>query len=228
MKVVAKARTLQGSSASRRLRRAGRVPGIIYGGEADAKTIDMDHNNLYHSMRVEAFHSSILDIEIDGASEQALLRDVHWHPWKRQVLHVDFQRIKANEKITISVPLHFNNEEDSPAIKLEGAIISHVISEISIACLPKDLPEYIEVDMSDMSTDKAVHISDLKLPEGVEPNYGEGVDPVIATATIKGSTDVEEDAAEAAEGEGDAPAAEGGDDAPAADGDAKPDEGNKD
>lgn len=193
MKVVAKSRELQGTSASRRLRLAGKVPGIIYGGEAGAKSIEMEHNPLYHAMRVESFHSSILDVEVDGKSEQVLLRDVHWHPWKRQVMHVDFQRVQANEKITLSVPLHFINEEVSPAVKLEAAIISHVITELDIVCLPKDLPEYVEVDMSEMTTDHAVHVSDLKLPAGVETDYLEGADPVVATATVKAGADVEQE-----------------------------------
>lgn len=193
MKVVAKSRELQGTSASRRLRLAGKVPGIIYGGEAGAKSIEMEHNPLYHAMRVESFHSSILDVEVDGKSEQVLLRDVHWHPWKRQVMHVDFQRVQANEKITLSVPLHFINEDVSPAVKLEAAIISHVITELDIVCLPKDLPEYVEVDMSEMTTDHAVHVSDLKLPAGVETDYLEGADPVVATATVKAGADVEQE-----------------------------------
>lgn len=214
MKVTAKSRELQGSSASRRLRRAGKVPGIIYGGEGQAQAIEVDHNPLYHAMRVEAFHSSILDVDVDGKSEQVLLRDVQWHPWKRQVMHIDFQRVKAGEKITLSVPLHFVNEEISPAIKIEAAIISHVINEISVSCLPKDLPEYIEVDMSEMATDHAVHVSNLSLPAGVEANYLEGTDPVIATATVKGgSSDSDDDAGDATEAtdqaDGDTPAADG-------------------
>lgn len=213
MKVTAKSRELQGSSASRRLRRAGKVPGIIYGGEGQAQAIEVEHNPLYHAMRVEAFHSSILDVDVDGKSEQVLLRDVQWHPWKRQVMHVDFQRVKAGEKITLSVPLHFVNEEISPAIKIEAAIISHVINEINVSCLPKDLPEYIEVDMSEMATDHAVHVSNLNLPAGVEANYQEGTDPVIATATIKGgssdSDDEADDAAEASDqADGETPAAD--------------------
>lgn len=212
MKVTANSRELQGSSASRRLRRAGKVPGIIYGGEGEARAIEMEHNALYHSMRVESFHSSILDIDVDGQIEQALLRDVQWHPWKRQVMHVDFQRVKAGEKITLSIPLHFVNEEVSPAIKLESAIISHVITELAVSCLPKDLPEYIEVDMSDMATDHAVHVSNLNLPAGVEANYPEGTDPVIATATVKGgasdtSDDSDADSTEASDS-ADAPAAD--------------------
>lgn len=223
MKVVAKSREMQGSSASRRLRRAGKVPGIIYGGTGEARAIEMEHNPLYHAMRVEAFHSSILDVELDGKSEQVLLRDVHWHPWKRQVMHVDFQRVKSGEKITLSIPLHFVNQELSPAVKLESAIISHVINEISVSCLPSNLPEFIEVDMSEMATDHAVHVSDLKLPDGVEANYLEGSDPVVATATVKGGSDTDASEATAAGADGDS-AADGGA-APSGDGNAKPDEG---
>ncbi|MEZ5651388.1 MAG: 50S ribosomal protein L25/general stress protein Ctc [Burkholderiaceae bacterium] len=194
MKVIANSRQLQGTGASRRLRRAGRVPGIVYGGTASASAIDVDHNALYHALRVEAFHSSILDLEVDGKGESVLLRDVQWHPYKRQVLHVDFQRVSSDERLTLSVPLHFVNQDISPAIKVQHAVISHVLTEIEVSCLPKDLPEYIEVDMSNMAVEHSVHISNLTLPAGVESvALQHGQDPVIATATVKGGGDAAAD-----------------------------------
>jgi len=185
MKVSANPRQLQGSSASRRLRRAGRVPGIVYGAGKDAASIDMDHNTLFHALRVEAFHSSILDMDIGGKGEKVILRDVQWHPYKRLVLHADFQRILANEKMTLSVPLHFNGEEDSPAIKLNNGIINHVLTEIQVSCLPADLPEFIAIDMSEMDLDGSVHVSDLIMPPNVEVMITDGTDPIVATISAK-------------------------------------------
>lgn len=204
MKVIASSRQLQGTGASRRLRRAGRVPGIVYGGASDARSIELDHNALYHALRVEAFHSSILDLEVDGASESVLLRDVQWHPYKRLVMHIDFQRVQGNEKVTLSVPLHFVNQEQSPAIKVQHAVISHVLTEIEVTCLPADLPEYIEVDMSGMSVEHSVHISNLNLPKGVQSTaLMHDQDPVVATATVKGGASGGDAAGEGGDGSGD-------------------------
>jgi large subunit ribosomal protein L25 len=184
MKVVAKSRQEQGSSASRRLRRAGFVPGIIYGSTVEPTRVSIEHNPLYHSLRVEAFHSSILDMEIDGKTEQVLLRDVQWHAFKPQVLHVDFQRVAADEKLSVKVPLHFVNAEQSPAVKLSAAIIGHVMTEIEISCLPQHLPSFIEVDLSSLEATQTVHANDLKLPEGVSL-AGSAVDnPVLVTVTL--------------------------------------------
>ncbi len=130
MKVVANTRNAQGTGASRRLRRAAKVPGIIYGGRVEPTSIEIDHNALYHALRVENFHSSILDMDLDGKPEQVLLRDVQWHPYKQQVMHIDFQRVAPDQKITLKVPLHFTNQDQSPAVKLSAAIVSHVITEI--------------------------------------------------------------------------------------------------
>jgi large subunit ribosomal protein L25 len=176
----------QGTGASRRLRRAGQLPGIIYGAHQDAEAITLDHNELYHLLRKEAFHSSVLNAVVDGKKETVILRDTQWHPYKQQVLHIDFQRVSATEKLHIKVPLHFVNSEVSPAVKLGGQMISHVITEIDVACLPKDLPEFIEVDLSKIENDQSLHVSDLKLPKGVEVvHHGEG-NPVIATALKTG------------------------------------------
>ncbi len=184
MKVVATARKEQGSSASRRLRRAGQVPGIVYGGTAEPTRVAIEHNPLYHALRVEAFHSSILDMEIDGSPEKVLLRDVQWHPYKPVVMHIDFQRVDAAQKITVKVPLHFVNQENSPAVKLSGAIIGHVLNEVEISCLPGNLPSFIEVDLSGLGTAQTIHANDLVLPTGVSLAIHGSDNPVIATVTI--------------------------------------------
>jgi large subunit ribosomal protein L25 len=147
MKVVAQTRQAQGSGASRRLRRDQKVPGIIYGGKSAPTPISLDHNPLYHALRVEGFHSSVLDMELDGQPEQVLLRDVQWHPYKPLVMHIDFQRVSADEPIHMRVPLHFSGQENSPAVKQSGGTVSHVVTEIDITCLPKDLPSFIAVDL---------------------------------------------------------------------------------
>jgi len=197
MKVVAAVRSAQGSGASRRLRRSGKVPGIVYGSASDATPIEMDHNPLYHSLRVEAFHSSILDMEIDGKPEKVLLRDVQWHAYKPQVMHVDFQRIAADQKIHMKVPLHYTNQELSPAVKMLGAIVSHVQTEIEVSCLPSQLPEFIEVDLSNLAAGHPLHVSDVVFPEGVTPVQGKE-NPVLVVATVKGgggSGDADEEGA---------------------------------
>jgi large subunit ribosomal protein L25 len=191
----------QGTGASRRLRRAGQLPGIIYGAHQDAEAITLDHNELYHLLRKEAFHSSILNVVVDGKKETVILRDTQWHPYKQLVLHIDFQRVSATEKLHIKVPLHFVNSETSPAVKLGGQMISHVVTEIDVACLPKDLPEFIEVDLSKIENDQSLHVSDLTLPKGVEiVHHGEG-NPVIATALKTGGGTDDSEAEGGAEAE---------------------------
>lgn len=181
-------RVEQGTGASRRLRRAGQLPGVIYGAGADAAAITLDHNELYHLMRKEAFHSSVLNIDLEGSKESVVLRDAQWHPFKQQILHLDFQRVSATEKMHLKVPLHFVNGEISPAVKLGGGMISHVITEVDIACLPKDLPEFLTVDLKDLDMDQAIHVSQLVLPAGVEVvHHGEG-DPVVATVLKTGAS----------------------------------------
>ncbi len=195
MKVVANVRKEQGSGASRRLRRAGQVPGIVYGGKSEAVPVSIEHNPLYHALRVEAFHSSILELEIGEERVQALLRDVQWHPYKPQVMHVDFQRIAADEKITVRVPLHFVNEEVSPAVKLSAGIIGRVITEVEISCLPAALPSFIEVDLSQLEAGKSVHLSDIVFPAGVTPVLPSGENPVVVTVTVPGAAEEEPAAA---------------------------------
>ncbi|ATE58602.1 50S ribosomal protein L25/general stress protein Ctc [Thauera sinica] len=189
-------RDAQGTGASRRLRRAGQLPGIVYGGAGDVRLVQMDHNELYHLLRKEAFHSSVLTIDIDGSKETVVLRDTQWHPYKQQVLHIDFQRIDSGQKMHLKVPLHFVNGDVSPAVKLGGCMIAHPINEVDIQCLPANLPGFIEVDLSALNAGETIHLSQLKLPAGVEVvHHGEG-DPVVANATVaKGP------APEAAEGE---------------------------
>lgn len=198
MKVVASIRKEQGSGASRRLRRAGQVPGIVYGGKDDAVPVSIEHNPLYHSLRVEAFHSSILEMELGESRVQVLLRDVQWHPYKPQVMHVDFQRIAADEKITVKVPLHFVNEEVSPAVKLSAGIIGRVITEVEVSCLPGALPSFIEVDLSQLEAGKSVHLNDIAFPQGVAPVLPGGENPVVVTVTIPGAVEEEPQAAPAA------------------------------
>ena len=182
MKVIAFPRTLQGTGASRRLRNAGQTPGIVYGGTAAPLNISLDHNALYHALKKETFHSSILDLEIDGKVEQVLLRDFQVHAYKQLVLHVDFQRVDASQKLHTKVPLHFVNAEISPAVKLHAGIVSHVQSELDVSCLPKNLPEFIEVDLSKLDVGQSIHLADLKLPNGVSAVSQENL--TIVTATV--------------------------------------------
>jgi len=185
MKVIAFVRNLQGTGASRRLRIAGQTPGIVYGGSSAPVAITLDHNALYHALKKETFHSSILDLEIDGKMEQVLLRDFQMHAFKQLVLHADFQRVDAKSKIHVKVPLHFINEDISPAVKLSAGIISHVATDLDITCLPADLPEFIDVDLATLEIGNSVHLSDLQLPTGVTVVIHGGDDnPTIATASI--------------------------------------------
>jgi large subunit ribosomal protein L25 len=187
-----------GRGASRRLRASGKAPGIVYGGSAEPAQIELDHNALIHALKNEAFHASILTMKLGGAAQKVLLRDVQMHPYRMQVLHVDFQRIDENKKIHMKVPLHFANAESSPAVKLGGAVVSHILNEIDVACLPRDLPEFIEVDLSALETGHPFKASNLKLPSGVVA-VTHGKDPVIATAVVpKAVVETEEAAAEGA------------------------------
>jgi large subunit ribosomal protein L25 len=183
IEVNAASRSAQGTGASRRLRKAGRVPGIVYGG-AEPRLIDLDHNNLFHSLRNEAFHASVLTLDVDGKKEQVLLRDFQMHPFRQQVMHVDFQRIQADKKIHMKVPLHFLNAEIAPGVKLGGGIISHVLNELEVSCLPADLPEFIEVDLANLDLGHSVHVSDIKLPKGVEMAGHHHAGDAVATVQI--------------------------------------------
>ncbi|WP_153146824.1 50S ribosomal protein L25/general stress protein Ctc [Dechloromonas sp. H13] len=194
--IIAQARTLQGSGASRRLRRAGKVPGIIYGGEAAPQAIEVDHNDLLLNLKKEAFHASILNIVIDGTKQQVLLRDTQRHAYKPLVLHVDFQRVDATHELHIKVPLHFVNEETAPGVKLSGGLVNHVITELDVQCLAKDLPEFIEVDLGALKVGDSIHLSQLKLPKGVKLAHHGADDSVVVGIVGKGGS-----SEEAAEGE---------------------------
>ena len=167
MKVIAFPRTEQGSGASRRLRRAGHTPGIVYGGPAAPVAITLDHNALYHALKKEAFHSSVLEMELAGGSSQVLLRDVQMHPFKQLIQHIDFQRVDANTKLHMKVPLHYSGQENSAAVKADACLINHVMTEIEVSCLPKDLPEFIAVDLSQLTKGHSLHVNDITLPAGV-------------------------------------------------------------
>ena len=182
----------QGTGASRRLRRTGRVPGIIYGGSAKPQQIDIDHNELFQLLRKEAFYSSVLNANVEGAREMCLLRDVQRHPYRPVILHVDFQRVDATHKIHQKVPLHFINADIAPGVKLGGGMVSHVMNDVDVKCLPGDLPAFIEVDLKDLASGNSIHVSQLVLPKGVEvAHHGEG-DPVVATIMMKGGAAVDE------------------------------------
>lgn len=201
MKVIAFPRKEQGSGASRRLRNAGQTPAIIYGGTADPVTIALDHNALYHALKKEAFHSSILDMEIEGKVEKVLLRDFQMHAYKQLVLHADFQRVDPNKKIHVKVPLHFVNAEISPAVKLGGAIISHVMNELDVSCLPGELPEFVEVDLSKVEAGASIHLSDITLPKGVTAVAHGDNNPTIAIASVPAGQVSADEAAAAGEAE---------------------------
>jgi len=198
MKVIAFKRELQGTGASRRLRRTGQTPGIVYGGTASPVAITLDHNALYHALKKEVFHASILDLEIDGVVEKVLLRDFQVHAYKQLVLHADFQRVDANHKIHVKVPLHFINADISPAVKLHAAVISHVMVELEISCLPAQLPEFIVADLAALDAGQSLHVKDIVLPEGVTAIV-HGENQTVAIAVVPaGATAAEAEAAPAA------------------------------
>ena len=194
-------RSTLGSSASRRLRLTAKVPGIVYGGEAKPVMIELDHNALWHALKKEDFHSSILTMMVDSAKSQVLLRDVQYHPFKQLIQHIDFQRVEANKKIHMKVPVHFVNQDTSPAVKLSAAVVNHVLSDVEISCLPKDLPSFIEVDLQNLVAGSSIHASDVKLPEGVTLVFhGRNKDVVFASASmVKEEAAPEEGAPVAAE-----------------------------
>lgn len=196
--IKAEARSVQGTGASRRLRRESKVPGIVYGAGKDATPIEVDHKDLWFKLKMEAFHASILDMEIGTEKAQVLLRDYQMHPFRPMILHVDFQRVAADKKIHMSVPLHFVNQEISPGVKVAGGLVEHVMKELEIQCLPKDLPEYIEVDLASLQAGHSLHVSSLALPAGVEAIVPKGEDPTVATIVIPRVMTADEEAAELA------------------------------
>ncbi|WP_297608110.1 50S ribosomal protein L25/general stress protein Ctc [uncultured Sutterella sp.] len=208
MKVIATTRKAQGTGASRRLRRADKLPGIVYGGNQPAAPIELEHNPIFFALRKEKFHASILTMELDGVEQLVVLRAFQMHPYKPQVMHIDFQRIMPDEEVTMRVPLHFSGDEISPAVKVSKCIISHTVSYVEVACLPRDLPEFIEVDLSKMEDGMTLHSTELVVPAGVRVV----TDSVVASVITPVEEVVTAPAADAA-----APAADAAAAAPAAD-----------
>ena len=196
--ISAEKREAQGTGASRRLRRVGKVPGIVYGGAEGAVNIQLDHQALFQNLRNEKFHASILTLQLNGGAQQVLLRAVNMHPFKLLVQHVDFQRVSKDKKIHMKVPLHFVNADKSPGVKEQGGIASHVLNELDITCLPDDLPEFIEVDLGGLSVGNSIHARQLTLPKGVELAIHKSENPVVATVVIPSLITEEEEAAAAA------------------------------
>jgi len=181
MKFVAFERNKQGTGASRRLRNTGKTPGIVYGGSGEPQLIELDHNALWYALKKEAFHASILQMEIAGKESKVLLRNVQYHPFKPTVIHVDFQRVDASTKLHMKVPLHFTGVESSPAVKVDQCLVNHVINELEISCLPADLPEFISVDLSQLKKGVSLHLSNITLPKGVVAVTRGKTDPVIVS-----------------------------------------------
>lgn len=203
MKFTAFERAKQGTGASRRLRITGRTPAIVYGGTTAPMQIELDHNDLWHALKKEAFHASILDMELNGTTSKVLLRNVQMHPFRQLVLHLDFQRVEADTKLKMKVPMHFSGQETSPAFKLDNCLITHVLNELEITCAPADLPEFIAVDLSQLKKGTSLHASDIVLPKGVKVVKHGTNNPVVVSVV-----------AQAAE---EAPAADAAAAAPAAD-----------
>ena len=183
MKFVAFERAKQGTGASRRLRITGRTPGIVYGGTGEPALIEIDHNALWHAIKKEAFHGSILDMELGGQEHKVLLRDLQMHPFKQQVLHIDFQRVEARTRMTVKVPVHYSGEEESPAVKTENCLVNHVLTEMTVSCFPADIPEFIAVDLSTLTKSSSLRVKDVSLPKGVKPVAKGQINPVMVSVT---------------------------------------------
>jgi large subunit ribosomal protein L25 len=183
MKFVAFERAMQGTGASRRLRITGRTPGIVYGGTGEPTLIEIDHNALWHAIKKEAFHGSILAMELGGKDHKVLLRDLQMHPFKQQVLHIDFQRVEARTRMTVKVPVHYSGEEESPAVKTENCLVNHVLTEMTVSCFPADIPEFIAVDLSTLTKSSSLRVKDVSLPKGVKAVAKGQVNPVMVSVT---------------------------------------------
>lgn len=183
MKFVAYERTLQGTGASRRLRNADKVPGIVYGAGSTPAMIELDHNALFFALKKEAFHSSILEMELAGKTEQVLLRDYQSHPFRPIVLHIDFQRVDATTKVNKKVPLHFINEDDSPAVKIDKCVVNHVVTELRIQCLASQLPEFLTVDLGSLARGQSLHVNDVALPSGIKVVTQGKPNPVLVSVS---------------------------------------------
>ena len=199
MKFVAFERAKQGTGASRRLRNAGKVPGIVYGGEGQPQRIELDHNALWQAIKKEAFHSSVLDMELAGQVSKVLLRDLQIHPFRQQILHIDFQRVSAKQKIHMKVPLRYTGEEESSAVKTDKALVSHILTELEISCLPADLPEAIEVDLSKLEKGQTLTLNDVQLPKGVDAVlHGHKAEDTVLVTVVAPAAEAEADPADAA------------------------------
>ncbi len=183
MNFVAFERAKQGTGASRRLRNSGKTPGIVYGGATEPQLIEVDHNALWHALKKEAFHSSVLDMDVGGTISKVVLRDVQYHPYKQLVLHVDLQRVDAKTKLHLKVPLHFSGAEESNAVKVEKCMVNPIVNELDVTCMPSDLPEFITVDLSKLEKGVSLHLKDIKLPKGVLPviRGGQNNNPTIVS-----------------------------------------------
>lgn len=190
--LTATKRDAKGSGASRRLRHTGNTPAIIYGNDKPALQITLDHNGLFHALRKEAFHSSVLNIDVEGAKEAVILRDVQWHPFRQLVLHVDFQRVDTTHAVHIKLPVHFINADVCPGVKVNGGVASHTITELDVKGLVADLPSFIEIDLKDLDTGAALHLKDVKLPKGVELAHATDGDKVVASIVTTRGAEVEE------------------------------------
>ena len=197
MEVIAQKRDVQGKGASRRLRRSGKTPGVVYGGDKPAMSIELDHNSLFYALKREAFHASVLTLVLDDDKESVLLRDFVMHPFRNEVQHVDFQRVDATHKIHVSVPLHFINGDNAPGVKLSGGKVSHSMTELEVSCLPGSRPEFIEVNLGSLTAGQILHVSDLQLPAGVEAVTGhKGENPAVAAIVVpRGAQSDTDDAA---------------------------------
>ncbi len=199
MKFVAFERAKQGTGASRRLRNSGRTPGIVYGGEGQPLLVELDHNALWHALKKEVFHSSVLEMELGGNVTKVLLRDVQYHPFKQLVLHVDFQKVDAKTKLHMKVPVHYVKSEESQAVKFDSCVVNHVISELEVSCLPTDLPEFIEVDLSGLKKGMSLHLNDVKLPKGVTAvTHGKNNPVLVSVVAVAGAEEAAPAAAAAA------------------------------
>ena len=200
MKFVAFERSKQGTGASRRLRNAGKVPGIVYGGEGEPQLIELDHNALWQAIKKEAFHSTVLDMELAGKTAKVLLRDLQIHPFKQQILHIDFQRVSAKQKIHMKIPLHYSGEEESNAVKIDKALVNHILNELEVSCLPADLPEAINIDLSKLEKGATLTLKDIALPKGVEPvlHGHTAEDTVLVSVVMPAAEEPEAPAADAA------------------------------
>jgi len=213
--IIAELRDVQGTGASRRLRHAGKIPAILYGSGKDTAMLTLNHNSLYHNMEDESFHSSILTVEIDGKKEKAILRDVQMHAFKQLIMHIDLQRVSAKDKIHMNIPFHFTGGEEAPGVKVESGIVSHLITELDIVCLPDDLPEFISIDISALNLGDSIHLSEITLPKGVESSaLSHGDDLAVVTIVAVRAT-AEEDEVSEEEGEEGEEGAAAGDEAEA-------------